>query len=56
MEKLDGQFSDYLDKMSDSGIKNISDELEKIMQVVKEDGNAEIIKGALKLGGENADN
>ena len=29
MEKLDGQFSDYLDKMSDSGIKNISDELEK---------------------------
>ena len=29
-----------------------SDELEKIMKIVKEDDNAEIIKGALKMGGD----
>ena len=28
------------------------DELDKIMKIVKEDDNAEIIKGALKMGGD----
>ena len=52
IDNLDNQLSEYLDKMSDKGIKNISDELEKIMKIVKEDDNAEIIKGALKMGGD----
>lgn len=52
LEGLDGQLSEYLEKMSDKGIDNISDELAKIMDMVKEDGNAEIIKGALKMGGD----
>lgn len=52
INNLDNQLSEYLDKMSDKGIKNISDELEKIMKIVKEDDNAEIIKGALKMGGD----
>ena len=52
IDNLDNQLSEYLDKMSDKGVKNISDELEKIMKIVKEDDNAEIIKGALKMGGD----
>ena len=51
-ESLDGQLSEYLEKMSDKGIENISDELAKILNMVKDDGNAEIIKGALKMGGD----
>lgn len=52
LESLDGQLSEYLEKMSDKGIENISDELAKILNMVKDDGNAEIIKGALKMGGD----
>ena len=52
LDKFDKQLSEYLEKMSDGGVENISNELSKIMEIVKEDGNAEIIKGALKMGGD----